>query len=244
MEKLTAAADGGMAMREQNNGIVALDGSLQRLPILEAWTNSSAVYWAKPSYPATGMVFLVGNAAMDGWAAQLTMTLHPQRGLWRVYVPGEAFTEHCETRYQIVSLDSEGMRHVEGEGILRVYKGAVPSVADTVQNCYATFPGGEVREVTVRNDSTGTPVFSVGGVVEGADADERPIYAFNKATGFYYLVTPFVDDAGEPSLSVADEPSEGGDETFVRDASGFYHRVECAADAAGAMALQTGEAII
>lgn len=229
-----------MAMREQNDGTVVLDGSLQRLPILRAWVNSSEVYWAKPSYPATGMIFLVGNADMNGWAAQLAMTCHPKRGLWRVYVPGAAFTARYETRYRIVSLDENGARHVEGEGILRVFDGAIPDVADSTETCLATFPGGEVREVTVREDSTGTPIFSVGGVVQGADADVRPIYAFNKATGFFHLVTAFVDEVGEPMLSVADEPSEGGEETFARGDSGFYYRVDCAEDSAGAMMLQTG----
>ena len=233
-------ADSEMAMREQNDGMVVLDGSLQRLPILRAWVNSSEVYWVKPSYPATGMLFMAGNADMSGWAAQLAMTCHPKRGLWRVYVPGAAFTARCESRYRIVSLDENVARHVEGEGILRVFDGAIPDVADSTETCLATFPGGEVREVTVKDDSTGTPIFSVGEVVEGAEADARPIYAFNKATGFFYLVTAFVDEAGEPMLSVAEEPSEGGEETFARGESGFYYRVDCAVDSTGVMALQTG----
>lgn len=229
-----------MAMREQNDGMVALDGSLQRLPILRSWVNSSAVYWVKPSYPATGMLFKAGNPGMDGWAAQLSMTCHPKRGLWRVYVPGKAFTERCETRYRIVSFDENGARHVEGEGILRVFDGPIPDIADEAETCLAAFPDGKVREVTVREDSTGTPTFSIGEVAESAEADIRPIYAFDKSTGFFHLVTPFMDEAGEPMLSVADDPAEGGEETFARGASGFYYRIDCAADQAGVMALQTG----
>jgi hypothetical protein len=56
-------------------------------------------------------------------------------------------------------------------------------------------------------------------------------------------VTAFTDDAGEPMLSVADEPSAGGSESYAKDASGFYHRIECAEDEAGAMALQTGKVV-
>ena len=229
-----------MAMREQNDGMVTLDGSLERLPILRAWVNSSAVYWVNPSYPATGMIFLVGNADMSGWAAQLAMTCHPQRGLWRVYVPGKAFTERSETRYRIVSLDEDGARHVEGEGIFRVCSGSIPDAADSTETCRATFPDGKVREVIVSEDSTGTPIFVVGDAVEGATPDVRPIYAFDNATGFFHLVTAFIDETGEPMLSVADEPSEGGEETFARGGGGFYYRVDCGEDEAGAMALKTG----
>lgn len=227
-------------MREQNDGMVVLDGTLQRLPILTAWVNSSAVFWVRPSYPATGMIFLVGDAKAETWAAQLAMTLHPMRGLWRVYVPGAAFAERSETRYRIVSLDDQGSRHVEGEGIFRVYSGKIPDIADSTDNCMATFPDGKVRAVMVKEDSTGTPIFAVGDVVDDADADVRPIWAFNKATGFFHLVTAFFDDAGEPMLSVAEEPSEGGEDTFVRGVSGFYYRVDCAVDTSGTMMLQTG----
>ena len=233
-----------MAMREQNNGIIVLDGSLGALPILPAWTNSSAVYWVKPSFPVTGMAFLVGNAAADGWAAQVEMVYHPQRGLWRAYVPGSVFTAHCETRYMIVSIDGECMRHVEGEGILRVHTGAFHGVADTVRNCYIAFPDGKVRDVAVTEDSTGAPIFTVGGVVEAAPGDVRPAYAHNNATGRFYLVSAFIDETGAPMLSVADEPSDGGEDTYVRDESGFYRRMDCATDDAGATMLQTGGLII
>lgn len=238
---MTDSADGEMELREQNDGMVVLDGTLSRLPILAAWVNSSAVYWVRPAYPATGMTFMVGDADSDGWAARIAMTCHPVRGLWRVYVPGKTFTKRCETRYRIVSVDDSNCRHVDGEGILRVYTGGIDDISDSVENCYATFPGGAVRAVTVAQDETGVPVFSVGEVVEGAESDVKPIYAYNKATGFYHLVTAFVDEAGEPMLSVADDPADaGGRATFVRDASGFYHRVECAEDTAGAVMLQTG----
>jgi hypothetical protein len=230
-----------MAMREQNDGMVSLDGTLSQLPILKAWTNSSAVYWVKPSYPATGMMFMVGNEAMDGWAAILSMTLHPKRGLWRVYVPGAAFGGRYETRYKIVSLDGEGAKHVEGEGILRVYAGKIADVTPQGEVSEVAFPDGEVRKVTVAEDSTGEPVFSIGDVVEGATAEARPIYAYNKATGFFYLVTPFIDEVGEPMLSVADKPSDDGFDCFVKDASGFYfRRIDCFEDETGEMALQTG----
>lgn len=232
-----------MAMREQNDGMVVLDGSLQRLPILSAWTNSSAVYWVKPSFPPMSMRFLVGNANADGWAAQLDMTCHPERGLWRVYVPGRHFLARSETRYRVESVDDRGARHVEGEGILRVHSGAFPDAADRPQTCEATFPDGRVRRVMVAEDETGTPMFVVGDPVEGATPDPAPIYAFNAATGYFHLVSAFIDEAGEPMLSVADEPSGGGEESYALDASGFFHRVECAEDDAGAMMLQTGEVV-
>ena len=232
-----------MAMREQNNGIVVLDGSLQRLPILTAWVKSSAVWWFRPSYPALGMSVKVGNAGANGWVADVKMTCHPERGMWRAYVHGSRFSERCETRYKVESVDELGARHVEGEGILRVYDGAIPDAEDGTELCIAAFPDGTVREVTVAEDETGTPSFVIGNPVEGSNWDSKPIYAFNNATGYFHLVTAFIDEAGEPMLSVAEEPSSGGYESYARDASGFYRRVECARDESGATMLQTGKVV-
>ena len=233
-----------MAMREQNDGIVVLDGDCGRLPpILDAWVNSSAVYWFRPPFPATGMTLMVGSARADGWAAKVKMYCHPKRGLWRAYVPGRTFTVRSETRYKVVALDEHGMRHVCGEGILRVYDGSVPDVEEYTAKCLAAFPDGTVREVTVAEDEAGEPSFVVGNPVDGASASAGPIYAYNKASGFFHAVTAFFDEAGEPMLAVADEPSAGGFESYAKDSSGFYRRVECAEDDAGEMALQTGEVV-
>lgn len=231
-----------MAMREQDNGMVVLDGDCgRRLPILDAWVNSSAVYWFRPSFPATGMCLMVGNSGADGWAANVAMHYHPERGLWRAYVQGRNFKVRSETRYKVVALDERGARHVAGGGILRIYDGAIPDVAEWTETCLATFPGGVVRKVEVAEDEAGEPVFTIGPAVEGAQPDAMPIYAYNRATGYYYLVTAFMDEAGEPMLSVADEPSAGGDDCYAKGPSGFFYRIECADDSSGAMALQTGE---
>lgn len=233
-----------MAMREQNDGIVVLDGDCgRRLPILNAWVNSSAVYWSRPPFPATGMDIMVGNALANGWSAKVKMYCHPERGLWRAYVSGKNFTERCETKYKVVALDEHGARHVCGEGILRVYCGSVPDMDEYTVRCLAAFPDGTVREVTVSEDDAGEPMFVVGDPVDGASASGGPIYAYNKASGFFHSVTAFFDEAGEPMLAVADEPSAGGFESYAKDPSGFYRRVECAEDEAGEMALQTGEVV-
>ena len=110
-----------------------------------------------------------------------------------------------------------------------------------MRNCYATFPDGKVRDITVTEDYTGVPIFTVGGIIVGANPDTAPIYAFDNSTGFYHLVTTFIDGAGEPMLSVAEEPSDEGTATYVRDASGFYRRMDCFEDSSGKMALRTGE---
>lgn len=231
-------------MREQDNGMVVLDGDCgRRLPILDAWVNSSAVYWFRPSFPASGMMLMVGNSGMDGWAAKVRMHFHAERGLWRAYVQGRNFKVRSETRYKVVALDEYGARHAEGEGILRVYDGAIPDAAEWTETCLAAFPDGVVRKVEVAEDETGEPIFTIGPAVEGAQADAGPIYAYNKATGYYYLVTTFIDEAGEPMLSVADSPSKGGDDCYAKGPSGFYYRIECAEDSSGAMALQTGEVL-
>lgn len=233
-----------MAMREQNNGIVVLDGDCgMRLPILDAWVNSSAVYWFRPSFPVTGMTLMVGNSGADGWAARVAMHYHAERGLWRAYVQGRNFKVRSETRYKVVAVDEYGARHVGGGGILRVYDGAIPDVEEWTETCLAAFPDGVVRKVEVKEDETGEPIFTIGQAVEGAEADAGTVYAYNRATGFYYRVTPFIDSAGEPMLSVADKPSPGGDDCYAKGTSGFYYRIECAEDSSGAMALQTGEVL-
>lgn len=238
-------------LNEQCDGIITVDGSLRHLPILRAWGNSSAVYWVDPAFPTEAMEFKVGNADMTAWAATLRMCFHPKRGLWRVYVPGRYFTGRCETRYKIVAQDERGSRHVAGEGVLRVYSGGIPDRNDSpveypAANCYAKFPDGKWRVVTVSEDEAGAPVFSIGGeVVSDAEFEggqPSQIFAYNNATGLYHAVTAFIDEAGEPSLSLDEEPCADGEDCFVLDpATGFHRRIEAAADEAGCLTLRTGE---
>ena len=239
----------GNPLNEQNNAIIALDGSHRRLPIITAWANSSSVFWVLPSFPTTAMQFKVGNADKTAWAATLKMCFHPKRGLWRIYIPGRYFTGRYETSYEIVVADEYGNRHVSGEGVLRVYASAIPDKNDSPsespsENCYARFPDGKYRAVTVTEDEAGAPVFSIGAEVDGAAFEGEPkrIYAYNNATGLYHEVQSLVDEAGEASLSIVDEPSEDGEDCYVLNpATGFYHRIEVATDEAGELAMKTGE---
>ena len=225
---------------EQCDGVVTLDGSHKRLPILSAWANSSAVYWINPQAPATAMFIKVGNANKDGWNCSLKAYFHPKRGMYRVYVPGKYFTGHYETVYQIVEVDENDSRHISGEGALRVYKSSIQEAEEIQIVACAKWPDGLVREIKIREDETGAPVFSIGEVVE-KEISQGEIYAFNNATGQFHLVTTFFDEVDEPMLTVSETPVNGGFDQFVADANGFYRRIECEEDDSGSMTLQTGE---
>lgn len=237
-------------INEQNNAVFTIDGRLRHLPILRAWKNSSSVYWINPSFPVEAMQFKVGNADMTAWAATLPMCFHPKRGLWRVYIPGKYFTGRYETRYEVSVTDEYGNRHVAGDGLLRVYASAIPdgTPSSPESQCYAMFPDGKCRAITITEDDTGAPIFSVGeemSIEDGFDESlAKPIYAYNNATGFYHVVNCLIDEADEPALSLDEKPSDGGEDTFVLDGkTGFFHRIEAGEDESGYLVLKTGEGI-
>ena len=225
---------------EQCDGVISTDGSYKRLPILSAWSGSSAVYWINPQAPATELDIKIGNSDKSGWNCSLKAYYHPKRELYRVYVPGKYFTGHYETVYQIVEVYENDSKHVLGEGALRVYKSAIQGIAESQIVACAKWPDGHVREITIREDETGAPVFSIGEVVE-KEISHGEIYAYNNATGQFHLVTTFFDEVDEPMLTVSETPVNGGFDQFVPDANGFYRRIECAEDDSGSMTLQTGD---
>ena len=230
-----------MDYREQNNGYVALDGSQRQLPILEAYVGSSSVYWFKPEYAAAEMSLRIGDARKISWSEPIRMSCHPKKGLFRVYVPGANFKQRCETYYQVITVDENGNKHISGEGIIRIYSSHISEVVDESIVAYAWFPDDKARSVTITEDEVGAPIFTIGDVVDAPIGKLQTIYAFNKATGFFHIVSTFFDDVGEPMLSVSEEAIEGGADRFVLDESGFYRRIECAEDDSGSMMLQTGE---
>lgn len=228
---------------EQNNGIVIIDGTTKRLPMLTAWKNSSSVYWVKPEYLASEMYFKVGSADGKSWAANISMFCHARRGLFRAYVPGLHFAGgRYETKYQIVTIDEEGCEHVSGEGVIRVFDSSIGEYAPFHVVARAGWPDGNVREITITEDETGAAIFTVGGIVEG-EAPQGEIYAHENSSGQFHLVTTFIDEVGEPMLSVSENPVNGGFDQFVADGSGFYRRIECATDESGSTTLQTGDKI-
>ena len=235
--------------REQNNGVIAPDGTSKRLPILHAWQGSSAVYWVVPAYPPSGMQFKVGSPDKGGWQAALSMSYHRKRGMWRVYVPGRNFRGHYETIYRLVSFDGEGGRHVEGEGVLRVHAGLIPDGNDDiVVTSHVLFADGKWRKITVSEDESGAPTFVVGGVATSTeDFDETPKrpYAYNKATGMFHEISGVIDEVGEAVLVVSETPIEsGGDATFALDEkTNLYYRLETVVDESGEVAVVAGETV-
>lgn len=224
--------------REQCNGVIALEGSGRPLPILKSWRGSSSVFWIKASYPTAGMVFRVGNGDKTGWAASLKMTYHRKRDMWRVYIPARYFIGRYETAYRVVSYDSEGDMHVEGEGILRVCSGIIPDINEDVSfTTFVKFDDGKYRSVSVSEDESGALTFSVGAVsVVSSQFDTLPDspYAYNRSTGLFYALHGTVDDAGAAVLYVDEEGVEIGEETFVLDeATKLYYRLESVTDEVG-----------
>ena len=219
-------------LNEQNNGLVRLDGTHLQLPTLSAWQGSSAVFWVRAPFACLAMSFKVGNADGSAYAATLAMTLSPPHGLWRAYIPGRFFTTPCETRYKVVCKDSCGERHVCGEGILRIQGGAIPDAEDgpvSSDGCFVQFPDGKWRKVTVFTDAAGEMSFLVeqDGFVSDdfADAPTQP-YAYEKASGLYYALSGFIDEAGEAYLAISPDGVSGQAGAFALDPkTGLYHRV-------------------
>lgn len=235
-------------LNEQNDGLVRLDGTQLRLPPLSAWVRSSAAFWFRPPFPCPAMSFKLGNADGTAYAATLAMTLSPPHGLWRAYVPGSFFTAHCETRYKVVCVDSSGGHHVCGEGILRVQGDAIPDSEDepiSGEGCYVQFPDGKWRKVTVFTDAAGEMSFLV--EQDGFASDEfentptKP-FAYEKASGLYYALSGFIDEAGEAYLAISSDGVSGQSGAFALDPkTGLYHRVETVRDEVGEMAPAVGE---
>ncbi len=235
-------------LHEQNDGYVRLDGTRMRLPPLSSWKRSSAVFWFRAPFPCVAMSFKVGSADGTRYEATLAMTLSPPHGLWRAYVPGRFFGEHCETRYKVTCLDLSGGRHVCGEGILRVYGGTIRDADEeplSADGCLVPFPDGKWRRVTVFTDAAGELSFRVEQDAfssdDFADTPEQA-FAYEKASGLYYALTGFVDEAGEAYLSVSPSGVTGKEGAFALDPkTGLYHRVETVRDEVGEMAPAVGE---
>lgn len=235
-------------LNEQNNGVITLDGTLRALPMLSAWRRSSAVYWVRPPFPCLAMIFKVADVAGETFVATLSMQYHATRGMWRVYIPGTYLHDKGEMIYKVVCWDGEKARHVCGEGILRVYGGLVADAADEpmeADGCFAFFPDGKWRRVSVFVDEVGEMAFSVAqngyATIEFGAPPTTP-YAYNPVTGLYYAVSGFVDEAGEAYLSVASEGVEGQNSAFAKnDTTGFFYRVEAGVDEVGEAILSVGK---
>lgn len=237
-------------LREQCNGIITVDGTKKSLPIVEAWCGSSSVYWVNPSFPVNGMLLKIGNPDKSGWFDTIPLYYHPERGMWRAYVPGTYFRCHAETAYKIVAIDEYDRRTVAGEGILRVYGGSIHDIMDDPLEspeiqCYAPFSDGSWRKVTVTEDVFGETVFRIGEkAVDVGQFEQTPkdLYAYNKARGVFFSVSGKIDEVGEPTLYCSDTPSTFGEQSFaLDDASKFYYRIEATIDEVGETILKVGD---
>lgn len=230
-------------MREQNNGIVAIDGSSRGLPILYSWVRSSAVFWFSTNHQFTELSLKVGNADKSKWVGTYKATFHWSLNMFRVYVPSAAFKEGCETVYQVVAVDDEGGRHVCGEGKLRVRASSIPE-DEPYKDCKAYFEAdGKWRKVVVSEDESGHPAFAVGDETD-APGEPTDIYAFDNAQGFYFKVSGVFDETHQPILALDDTPLGDGKETFVRDdVTGFYRRMDAMKDESGHETLVVGEKV-
>lgn len=234
-------------MKEQNNGYVVIDGSLRDLPILNAWANSSSVYWIRPEFPCEELYFLVGNAEKTKWNCKVKASYRPKHDMFKVYVPQTAFEEPCETYYRVVCVDDKGGRHVQGEGKLRVCKAGIIGVNDVVRVCLAFFEqDAKWRKVTISTDESGNPAYNVEKTPTDVEIVPFDLYAYNKSSKQYFKVTGEISDDGECSLVVDNEPTEEGvGKVFVSDTdTGFYRLMEAVSDEAGANALVAGESEI
>ena len=235
-------------LKEQNNAMITLTGTVDPLPIQEVWKRSSAVFWIESAFPCQAMQLKIGAEDKSKYKVSITALYHPKRGLWRVYIPGKYFTAKCETYYKIVGVDEYGNRSVCGEGLLRIREGKIYDFEDesiTTDECFAFFPDGKWRKVSVSTDNTGELVFVVeqNGIppIEFEHEPAKP-YALNKATGLHYEVSGFVDESGEAYLCVAADGVQGKDDAFAKDdATGFYYRVESFADEVGEPSLKVGD---
>lgn len=228
-------------IREQNNGIVSIDGTFRRLPILNAYVNSSSVYWFRTGFPYERLVLKVGNEDKTRWIAICKATYHASCGMYRVYVSPKYFPRHCETAYQVSAIDDKGSKSILGEGILRVYSSAIDEQERKI-DCKAKFPDGEWHVITVSEDECGAPVFTVGEVAEEPPEDEVELYAWDNSRGYYFKVVAQIDEVGVRILALDQTPHESGEETFARDeATGFFRRIEGVKDDAGVETLVVGE---
>jgi len=235
-------------MTEQCNGIVVCDGSGRVLPILTAYINSSAVYYAKMGFQYQRCYMKVGNADKSAWAGTVLGAFDVATGMFEFYVPGRYFSETCETAYRILAIDDYGHRTVCGEGKLRVGKVRISDINDAVRSNLVFFQeDGKWREVNIVTDSTGTPTYNVmqepteppKGVLPGE------LYAFDTAKNKFFAISGYIDSVGVYALSVADTPSTSGKEDFIYDtATGFYRRAEALDDGVGGESLSIGDEIV
>lgn len=231
-------------MKEQNNGIVVLNGTLRELPILNAWINSSSVYWVKTNSVRDKVFLKIGNSDKSGWTATSEGRYQPGWGMYRFYVPPKSFIKTCETVYRIITVDDKGNRHVEGEGKLRVAKPMITDVNDEIRTVIVKFDDGKCREVYVELDSSGTPTYVIMENTVACEYEPEVVYSHNKQSGLYHALMGKVGKEGV-YLELDEKGKTGEDMSFVRDEdSGFYRRVESVTDSAGVEVLDSGEIMI
>lgn len=237
-------------MRTATNAYITASGlrAGKRLPLMEAWANSSLAVTAKVGNAMLSATLRVTDTASGVYLAPVAGVLHPKRGEWYFYMNKRNFPHGGEGLYKLYGTDTHGGRWVVGEGTLRVYRGRTldpmdeAGGAETTDNAYIRHDGAWYR-VEVLEGEDGEPMFAVRGVAEngvpqGVDGDA---YAYNRATGLYHKVIVGTDDVGEIMLRCADEGVEGDETTFAyQHATGFYYRIDCAVDDTGATMLQVG----
>lgn len=228
-------------MKEQNNGIVVIDGTLRELPILNAWINSSSVFWVKAEFVCEQIFMKIGKSDKSGWSATVSGRYHPEYGMFRFYVPCRAFTDVCETAYRLVCIDDNDSRHVGGEGKLRVRKPKIVDVNDAVRSCLVKFDDGKCREVVIDDDNVGVPVFTVLEEIVKVEEDPPILYSYDKGKRLYFALYGVTVD-GELTLELSQEGEEDKGDSYVVDrSSGFYRKVESVEDDVGVEVLVSGD---
>lgn len=231
-------------MMEQNNGTIFVDGSGRELPILRAFERSSAVFWVGANHPYTDMYFVVGNDTKTDWLGSVKGIYHPDCRMFEFYVNGANFTGHYETAYRVVASDDRGHRTVCGEGVLRVMGSKIGTNGIDGELALIYFAEDDSwRRIMMSYDSTGNKVYEVlHSKVEVPDGYDKSkvLYAYDKAESKYYAVSGFIDDAGMPSLEVAEVPSNEGKDCFVYDDElGMFVRITAVTDSSDCKTLDT-----
>lgn len=230
-------------MQTRANSIVRIDSARvgKRLPIVEAWANSSHVMLVYTDCVLSRLFVKVGG--VEGFCATVSGTFHPVAGYWHFYIPRTALTA-CETFYKIVSSDLNGNRDVLGEGVLRIYKSLFDDPADSAggeeasDNAYIKV-GANWYAIRVGADDSGALSFELVGVSSAPEGATGTPYAYCPQDGLYHKVYAEEDESGTLSFSV-DSEGEEAQGSFALGSDGFYHRIEAVDDGTG-LALQVGE---
>lgn len=233
-------------MQTRADSVVVIDSTRvgKRLPIVEAWANSSHVMHVITDCVMASVTVKVGDPIEQKFRAGVEGIFHPVQNYWHFYLPKSNFRAG-EAFYKVVASDMEGNRHVLGEGVLRVYKSLFDDASDgdgaeeAYDNAYVKFDNAWYA-IRVSKDDGGALCFDVVGTTSHPEDATGTPYAYCPKDGLYHAIRVERDEVGELMLTV-DSMGEEGEGAFAIGTDGFYHRIEAVEDGAGGLALQVGE---